>query len=269
MYSITKASPVLRFIVDYFWELDTAISNRDVTEYLFAYPHSNMVFNINEAYLKDDEKEGRIKVDSHKLIGPRLVPVHYCHYDRNKLFGIKLSMGGLALLTNISIAELVNETPDLRHINPQFYDRMTETSVANYQSFTTAVKLAEEIITANLYLQRYKEVTLVQKMAALVHTKMNYSFHLSDLSYLTGSSTKTIERIFLRTVGITPKAYFNQIRCEAAVKGMLSQSYGWSYYDYGFTDQAHFIKQVRKYSHFSPLQLKKVLRVMGCDTFLV
>lgn len=79
-----------------------------------------------------------------------------------------------------------------------------------------------------------------------------------NLMQLTGYSSSTLERHFKRDTGLTPKKYHSLQRFRLAVNDIYkSQSTDWSYYvhEYGYYDQSHFIKEIKRYSGFTPSQL--------------
>ncbi len=269
MYLMAKPCSSLSHVVDYFWELDTLASNREVTEYIFAYPYGNLVFNLEEYYEKEDQKEGVIRIASDRFLGPRQLPVNYLHWRKNKLFGIKLKSGALALLTRIHSKELINETPEIKYVNPALYDNVISQVIKDYTTFSKAIQAAEKAIYKNLILSAANDVRLVQYAMAIMQKSDCYTFRIKDMITFTECSIKTLERLFLKIVGVLPKAYYNQVRCEKAIKGMLMQKDNWSFYHYGFTDQAHFIRQVKKYSNLTPLQLKKKLVKTSCPAIML
>lgn len=69
---------------------------------------------------------------------------------------------------------------------------------------------------------------------------------------------RTLERKFKQTVGISPKRFIEIVRLNASAKRMQRmnemQSLAGVAYDSGYFDQAHFTKDFRKFTGFTPQQ---------------
>jgi AraC-like DNA-binding protein len=69
---------------------------------------------------------------------------------------------------------------------------------------------------------------------------------------------RTLERKFKHTIGITPKRFIEIVRLNVSAKRMQrmneKQSLAGVAYDSGYFDQAHFIKDFRKFTGFTPQQ---------------
>lgn len=61
-------------------------------------------------------------------------------------------------------------------------------------------------------------------------------------------SSKTINRYFHRTVGISPKNYFSILRARAALTQFIKAKNGFVPFDYGYYDMSHFYKDVVKFT---------------------
>lgn len=71
-------------------------------------------------------------------------------------------------------------------------------------------------------------------------------------------SYSTIERYFKRETGLTPKRYQSLQRYKQAVRELyVTRVTDWQYYvtKYGYYDQSHFIKEIKRYTSFTPQQL--------------
>lgn len=78
------------------------------------------------------------------------------------------------------------------------------------------------------------------------------------LRQLTGYSYSTLERHFKRDTGLSPKAYQSLQRYKLAVQEIYqTRNEDWHHYvhRYGYYDQSHFIKEIKRYTSFTPQQL--------------
>lgn len=81
---------------------------------------------------------------------------------------------------------------------------------------------------------------------------------LNEIQKLTSYSYSTLERHFKRDTGLTPKQYQLLWRYKKAVKEIYetrNADWGHYVYKYGYFDQSHFIKNIKRFTSFTPKQL--------------
>lgn len=84
------------------------------------------------------------------------------------------------------------------------------------------------------------------------------NFELPKIMQATNYSYSTIERHFKRETGLTPKKFQTLSRFKAAVTEICAtKNSDWMNYvtTYDYYDQAHFIKEVKKFARMTPNQL--------------
>jgi|GEM_PF-1594241 len=100
---------------------------------------------------------------------------------------------------------------------------------------------------------------------------------VQHLSKLTGLSYSTLERRFKHESGLSPKQFLMLNRFRLAVSAMHSTSdidwFGLAI-NYGYYDQNHFIKEIKRFSGFTPIELlniprMKTYRPKTADEFLL
>jgi len=82
---------------------------------------------------------------------------------------------------------------------------------------------------------------------------------VNELAKQLGSNIRTIERIFLDRVGLTPKKFIRLIRFQYALQKIQRNDSFTNLadlaYDCGYTDQSHLIKDFKSFSHRSPSRI--------------
>lgn len=81
---------------------------------------------------------------------------------------------------------------------------------------------------------------------------------IKELMSLTNYSYSTLERLFKKETGLTPKKYFVFKRFKSTLEEVIpSGNTDWFDYisKYGYYDQSHFIKEIKKYTQYTPLEL--------------
>ena len=124
---------------------------------------------------------------------------------------------------------------------------------------THLLQLSPEAIASELdqwFAARYKKeregfmVEIAQEVSA--------SFDLKTIMRTTNYSYSTLERYFKKDTGLTPKRFQSLQRYKKAVREIyITRNNDWQHYvlKYGYYDQSHFIKEIRRYTNHTPSQL--------------
>jgi len=81
---------------------------------------------------------------------------------------------------------------------------------------------------------------------------------LKTIMKATNYSYSTLERYFKKDTGLTPKRFQSLQRYKKAVRELyITKNSDWQHYvlKYGYYDQSHFIKEIKRYTHISPSRL--------------
>lgn len=166
--------------------------------------------------------------------------------------GIRFLPAAFPLLFNINAQSLSNQDQELKQVLPSF-SNWIETKLDANQSFqdivvalNQQVKKIIEKQTFNLDLRFYNSLILIFKNKGYLNAK-------SDLNK--GLSPRQMRRIFNFYIGTTPKAFSNVVRFQHILNAKPSKQSlkeNKFYYDVGFFDQAHFIKQFKTFYGVTP-----------------
>ncbi|NER17137.1 helix-turn-helix domain-containing protein [Spongiivirga citrea] len=84
------------------------------------------------------------------------------------------------------------------------------------------------------------------------------TFDIKTIMNATGYSYSTIERYFKRDTGLTPKRFQSLKRYKLAIRELyVTRNSDWQHYvaKYGYYDQSHFIKEIKRYTNHTPARL--------------
>lgn len=73
-----------------------------------------------------------------------------------------------------------------------------------------------------------------------------------------GVSPRQLRRLFDEYIGFSPKEFAKIVQVQTAIQQI--QHAHFSFYDMGFYDQAHFIREIKGFTGFNPTQLKVFLK---------
>jgi AraC-like DNA-binding protein len=84
---------------------------------------------------------------------------------------------------------------------------------------------------------------------------------MTELARCSGAHTRTLARLFDHTVGLSPKRFARIVRLQGALRA-LPEGDSWAgiALEFGFCDQAHFIREVRELFGTTP---REIMRLTG------
>lgn len=92
-------------------------------------------------------------------------------------------------------------------------------------------------------------------------------FDAAGLSQKYGLSERYIQKLFLENVGLSPASLFSVLRFNKALELIRTSSLSLTSiaYDCGFYDQAHFIKEFKKFTGTKPMEARRLLVQNGAE----
>lgn len=259
MYIIGKPSEDLSSLIAYYWELHVGISSSPFSEYIFSYPFNNLVINLQESYNSIDSISGQVSVTGDKLIGNRISPVSYIHASGNSVFGVKFVPGGAYPFINKSAWSTNNLLLDVAEILQQDQKRAL-TTLKRLPTFQKRVEQVEDILRSMLNKERHKLLHGVTSWFERVLHNYDFTCSVSDLSERANVSIKTLERRTYEVFGAHPKQIISAVRCRAATRAIETTGVLADCLQFGYWDQSHYIKEVKKFTGQTPSSLLKRLR---------
>jgi len=159
------------------------------------------------------------------------------------MFAVSFRLLAIEYLLDVPIADLL----DRASLLPDDFWGITAGDLDDFDSFCTKV-------SAKLKGLIKKDIdSRKQKLFELIYSS-NGSLPVKELSEQVYWSSRQINRYFNQQFGISLKTYCNILRFRASLQQIKD---GKLFPEQNFTDQAHFIKQIKKYSGVIPKELQK------------
>jgi len=160
-----------------------------------------------------------------------------------KIFTIGLKLLAVEYLLGDSIKDVLNEG---KNISNDFW-QFGENDMSNLEKFCK--RATQKIKTKSIENIDSRK----KKLFELIYST-NGSLPVKELSEHVFWSSRQINRYFHQQFGISLKAYCNILRLGASFKHL---SEGKLFPEQNFTDQNHFIKEIKKYAGVTPKELSK------------
>ncbi|MDD7886193.1 DUF6597 domain-containing transcriptional factor [Flavivirga sp. 57AJ16] len=257
MYQIFSPPEHLRHMIRYYWLLDLSTKGQHgVTEYIFAYPYVNWVFTLGSPYTVKDNQSGLLVIKDTRILGPRTNFAEYLHPEGNLAFGVTFQFGSTRPIfkeeTNILTNKIILQDDILPHYNwlTPFFEDVQPAIFIN--SFNKQIeKFSDE--------QDSKGQALWTQFINLIIQGKNFSTSSIKMAKALQISQRHLQRISMQYAGLSPKQVQSMIRCRLAIKHIQRTRFIPDFFYYGFYDQNHFIKEVKRWSGYTPKNLLQML----------
>jgi AraC-like DNA-binding protein len=177
------------------------------------------------------------------LMGLEAHPAKRMLKARTKIFAISLNLLAVEYLLKEKIADFVNGAKPL---NIGFWG-ISEKDLADFNSFCAKATAA---IKGQL---NFKVDNRKRKLFELIYSPSG-TYSVERLSQSVFWNSRQINRYFSQQFGMPLKTYCNILRFKASLSHLKN---GRLYPENDFTDQAHFIKNVKKFAGVVPTELSK------------
>jgi AraC-like DNA-binding protein len=159
------------------------------------------------------------------------------------IFAVSFKLLGVEYLLKKPINTLLDQVTFL----PDDFWGISENDLNDFNLFCQ--KLTERLLTSLIIPADSRKV----KLFRLIYTS-NGSMTVNELSDAVGWSSRQINRYFQHWFGLSLKAYCNILRFRASFGHIKA---GRLFPEQNFADQAHFIREVKKYAGVAPKVLHK------------
>lgn len=238
--------------VRYFWSCDVNRSSRksEIVFENFADRFPRFVFQVEDKPNLINQ-EGN-SVPQAYICGVDVVPSTMSVQPYFSHFGV--SFHPFAVLQIFRIEALMpNSIVDIKDLDYKGILNQLKDATSHQHRFTIMCHFIEQQLQKKMLVhQTVSDIILNNKL--LHHTDL---YHLQH-EYKT--SERTLERLFKKSIGISPKTYQRVVRFENSLnylKNTPQYNSGNGAHVFDYTDQSHFIKDFKLFSNLTPLQFKK------------
>ena len=257
MYQIYNPPAHLNKVIRHFWLLDVDSEEMALTEYMFSYPYVNWVFTLGTPYTVKEDQIGAISIKDTCILGPRTNFAEYVHPKGNLTFGVTFQFGSTFPIFKEETKCLINKTllqkeifPSANWLTPLFQETKLNLFIN---------KLSKQIGKFNFDVDQSGRSLWNRFIEAIVIGR-HYSTSALQLAKLLQVSQRHLQRITMRYSGLSPKQVQSMLRCRFAIKQILKTGITSDFFFFGFYDQNHFVKEVKKWSGHTPGQLLSLIK---------
>lgn len=198
-----------------------------------------------------------IIVDKHRpedaiIVGFSALHTIFHLQGKFRYMGIRFLPGAFPLLFGIRASELSNGSEALGAVHPQLTAALREIGLASPDSYRAAL---DDYFLRYIFSQSiHTDARIFEAIAQIVHCKGILNIE-TDIT--TGLSQRQLRRHFDFYIGASPKQLSNVVRFQhilAMQPTIAALRHHKLFYDAGYYDQAHFIKEFKAMYGLTPLQ---------------
>lgn len=243
----------LKKYIRYFWSCDLLDYQSEKIIYFdnYADKHPRLVFQVNDRPLLKSNENKEIPrayicgIDTH----PSSVSVqaNFSH------FGVSFSPFALTEIFKTANDILVNNNVDLNDLG---YSGLI-TKLSDAKGHSSRIEIMSRFIEDQISHKKIVDHDIIQIVLDNELVEQADLFRLQKKYKIT---ERTMERLFKKAMGISPKTFQRLVRFEKTLALLKSPTYSNSAsvgHLLDYTDQSHFIKDFKKFTNITPYQFQK------------
>ncbi len=245
-------SPVLQDYVKGYWLMEKVANAAKVPLYLVPEGFPELMFHLNGNFETLNEQK-RNRLPAACLLGQLDHTLQFDATLGSRVFLVKLYPWVPHFLFPLSQKECTNRQVDLECLGNPRLMRQIASRIRSADSFKEAIVLIESFLMEELKLigKNHPMLTLTTRQILRKQGRVA----MEDLGAEVRYSRRYLERVFQKNLGLSPKRYARIIRNKAITCQMVNQEpTSWSAFaqDWGYFDQAHFIKDFKSITQQTP-----------------
>lgn len=240
-YRWREPHAALRPFVESLWWMDAPPRAR-WRERILPHTRTDLVLLLRGAYVRDERR-----VSGSLVLGVETRPVHFEHRAGDRLLGVRLRAGGLhALGARVPASHLAGGAA-ARDVLGDCAEELAR-GVAD-APFESALASLEELLGRRL------DSSPDARAAARAIAAIEAGVAVGEVAARAGCSVRSLERRVLSRVGLAPRTLRALARFERAVATLDARHAREGFapiYELGYADQAHFIREYRRFAGERP-----------------
>lgn len=243
------------FVECYFaWESKVPLDKEMVIE---SPPNGfcSIVINSGDPYILQNKKYERLQVPQQFVSGQAIYSYKLFLNGSIEMVGVVFKPAALSTFWGLDGFLFVEERIDLFKVLNQEYVKKFVERIKNAVGVVEKIKALEEFLLHHFKLTK-PEPDYIDRAANTIVEKWGM-LHVQQLVKESCMSRRTFERRFFQKVGLSPK-YYARIRRIGYVCSLFigKKKVNWPeiFYEAGFYDQAHFIKDFEEFTGRTPQQ---------------
>ncbi|MBL0745641.1 helix-turn-helix domain-containing protein [Chryseolinea lacunae] len=239
---------------------------KDLTNEVF-YPsgYVDLAINISNGKAATIIDGHRRDMPDVEVLGQLTVPTRLTVAEGTSVLLARIQPHANALFLPPPASDFTNYAVDMQGVfaneSREFYEGLVHAGSLDLKIKALDAFLIQKLRTNE---KMHRKANVISQLCDAI-VKAGESFDLRTIANTYGLSTRYIQQLFLDVVGLTPRAFFSLQRFNKSVNLVLSSNVPLTTiaYDCGYYDQAHFIREFKKFTGITPSEARPSLSEGG------
>ncbi len=249
IFEFIKVSAPIAWFIQELWYIDNEGSTKISPQKIIPDGYSEVILHLKDPYRINID--GIWRTQSKYLLAGQITKHFYLeNTGLSRMIGIKFKPAGLYYLFGLEMSSLVDKVVELESaLGDKALDLVKITN--QYSEVKESVEKIQAYLM-NCVSRSYEVSKLEQAIDLILHKRGLVA--IEELSDVVKLSERQFERIFKKSVGLTPKKYCRIIRFAHIFRLIKNEDNRWIEIalDSGFFDQSHFIKDFKEFTGEDP-----------------
>ena len=251
-YQTFEPCTELSTLIKCYWTLESPKEETPEKQIIVPDGCMEMIFHYGDLYRQYLENGTSIIQPKCFVFGQLTRPLEIEPTGETGIFSIRFHSNGFLPFTTIPIKAMENKTASL-------FEMFEKDGIDIEQKILTATSTSERIQLIEAFLIHrltdIKTIDRIVKSTVDMILTANGQLSVEELSKQTRINRRQLERKFSSTIGLSPKQLSKTIRLQATLKMLLGKKFTSLTslaYENEYYDQAHFIKDFKELTGFTP-----------------
>ncbi len=251
-YQTFEPSHDLTKLIKCYWTLESQREKTTEKQTIVPDGCMEMIFHYGDLYRQYLENGNSLIQPKSFVIGQLTRPLEIEPTGVTGIFSVRFHPNGFLPFATISLKEIENTAVSLEKLFGKDGQEI-EQKILTATSTSKRIKLIETFLLNRL--ADTKTIDRIVKSTVETILTANGQLSVDELSKQTNVNRRQLERKFSSTIGLSPKQLSKTIRLQATLKILLNKKFTSLTalaYENEYYDQAHFIKDFKELTGFTP-----------------
>lgn len=245
MYQLRSPCSELAPFIEHYWFVTAKDAPLDLRVDVFVDGRADLVLNFGAPYTRQIIGGGSVEHARSNLDAQRLVPIRIVQRGLVRIAGVRFRLGGLAPFTKVELRAFTGATPPPSAILGEGAGAL-EHAVGVEHDPSVQAEIFDRFFRAQLVLDaaHARFALALEQLAAC-----DGNTSVETIADLAGVTSRQIDRLFARRLGIAPKTVGRVLRFQRALRSLMrdpGRPLAEIAADAGYFDQSHFVKDFRR-----------------------
>lgn len=264
-YQYVKPSAFLSDFVKHYWVLEIDEEDGRVAERVIPTGNIELMFHYRKPFAVINAANNSLSSQPLSVLSGLISGFSdVTSVGDSGVLAVSFHPFGACQFFRFPLDEIENKSIDLRAVLGDKI-RDIEEQLSNAYHLTERIVIVEDFLKKSFCPLNTYDLAFLKRAVSLIETsKAGIQAH--ELAGLLAVSNKGLERKFAARLGKTPKQYLKMMRFQMAVKRLSmanDQALTDLAYQCGYFDQAHFIRDFKLFSGYTPGEFRQMCNFQG------